>query len=44
MQVKRGQLGVGNDLFVGARNVYRILESIQNAFDKYDELYNFVIK
>jgi glycosyltransferase family protein len=38
------RLGVGNDLFLGARSVQRILGLAQNAFEKYDELYNSAIE
>lgn len=32
------RLGVGNDLFAGAKSIQRILGPAQNAYDKYDEL------
>ena len=41
---EKNRLGVGNDLFAGARSVRRILGPAQNAFDKYEELYNSAIK
>lgn len=41
---EKSHLGVGNDLFVGAKSVQRILEPAQNAFDKYEELYKSAIK
>lgn len=41
---EKSRLGVGNNLFAGARSLQRILGPAQNAYDKYEELYNFAIK
>lgn len=41
---EKSRLGVGNDLFAGAKSVQRILGPAQNAFDKYEELYKSAIK
>lgn len=41
---EKSRLGVGNDLFEGAKSIRRILGPAQNAFDKYEELYNLAIK
>ena len=35
---EKSRLGVGNDLFAGARSVTRILGPVQNAFDRHDAL------
>lgn len=35
---EKSRLGVGNDLFDGARSVQRILGPVENAFDKHDAL------
>lgn len=40
---EKSRLGIGNDLFAGAKSVRRILGPAQNAFEKYDELYNAAI-
>lgn len=34
------RLGVGNDLFSNAKSIVRILCPAENAFDKYDEIFN----
>lgn len=34
----KSRLGVGNDLFSGAKSIERILCPAENAFDKYDEI------
>ncbi len=36
---KASRLGVGNDLFSGARSIKRILCPAKDAFDKYDEIF-----
>lgn len=36
------KLGVGNDLFDKAENIRRIIAPSRNAFDKYDDILNFV--
>lgn len=38
------RMGVGNDLFAGAKSVKRILGPSKSAFDKYDELMSVVKK
>ncbi|MDR1671860.1 MAG: SP_1767 family glycosyltransferase [Bacteroidales bacterium] len=35
----KSRLGVGNDLFEGAKSIRRILCPAKNAFEKYDEIY-----
>ena len=35
--------GVGNDLFDNARSIKRIICPAKNAFNKYEEIYNYVI-
>lgn len=37
---EKSRLGVGNDLFLNARSITRILCPPTNAFDKYDEILN----
>ena len=37
------RVGVGNDLFDNARSIKRILCPPENAFDKYDEILNYII-
>ena len=41
---EKSRLGVGNDLFDGAKSVRRILCPPQNAFDKYDDILAEVCK
>lgn len=41
---EKSRLGVGNDLFDGAKKIERILCPAENAFDKYDEIVNEVKK
>ncbi len=41
---EKSRLGVGNDLFDGAKKIERILCPAENAFDKYDEILNEVKK
>lgn len=38
------RLGIGNDLFRGARSIKRILAPAENAFDCYDEILHTVLK
>lgn len=38
------RLGVGNDLFEGAKSIQRILCPIKNAFEKYDEIFAECVK
>ena len=40
---KYSRLGVGNDLFANAKSVQRILCPAQNAFDRYDDIYQAAI-
>lgn len=39
---KDSRLGVGNDLFDGAKSLVRILGPSENAFDRYDEIMTYV--
>ena len=39
---KDSRLGVGNDLFEGANSLVRVLGPSENAFDRYDEIMNYV--
>ena len=41
---EKTRLGVGNDLFAGAKEIKRILGPAEHAFDKYDELLEEAIK
>lgn len=38
------RMGVGNDLFDNARSIVRILCPAENAFDRYEEIYNEAVK
>lgn len=40
---KSTRFGVGNDLLVNAHNVYRIIAPSENAFEKYEDIYERVI-
>lgn len=37
------RLGVGNDLFEGAKSVQRIICPAENAFDKYNEILDYIV-
>lgn len=39
---KDSRLVVGNDLFEGANSLVRVLGPSENAFDRYDEIMNYV--
>jgi glycosyltransferase family protein len=41
---EKSRLGVGNDLFENAKSIRRILCPAQNAFEKYDSIYNEALK
>ena len=41
---KQTRMGVGNDLFDNAASVERILCPAENAYDRYDDIYNEAIK
>lgn len=36
--------GIGNDLYANAKSVHRILGPALSGFDKYDEIYDFIVK
>lgn len=38
------RLGVGNDLFINAHSIHRILAPVANAYDKIDEMENYIKK
>lgn len=38
------RLGIGNDLFIGAKSIQRILAPAENAFDKYSEIMKAVME
>lgn len=40
----KSRTGVGNDLYDNAKSIQRILGPATNAFDKYDEMFNAIIK
>ena len=40
----QSRLGVGNDLFDGARSIKRILAPAENAFERYDEICDCILK
>ena len=35
--------GIGNDLYLNAKSIHRILGPALSGFDKYDDIYNFII-
>lgn len=41
---EKTRLGIGNDLFDNVRSIKRILAPVINAFDKYDDILNEVVK
>lgn len=41
---EKSRLGVGNDLFAGAKSIRRILAPAMNAYDKYDEILKTAMK
>lgn len=40
---KDSRLGVGNDLFDGAKSLVRVLGPSENAFDRYDDIMNYLL-